>query len=352
MQNTFVIDRFWNSIGFALKELKSIGNCFAKTAVTCTLAFSAVCQAEVKWDLATGYPESSFHVKNLREFAADVASRTNQQVLITVHSAGSLVKAPEIRKAVIDGKVAMGEVFGPSLGGVHAVFALDAVPLLATNYPSAKMLWNQSRPLAEKKANDLGVNLLYSVAWPPQGLFSYQEIRSVDDLKKIKLRENSPSVKRLGEILGAETVLVETPDLAAAVEAGKVTGVFTSAAQGVDTKIWTKLQWFYPVSAWLPRNVVMINKKKLDELQPNQRDAVIRAAAAAEERGWVLSEKNALETLKTLKDNGTKIGVIDGSFRTRLDRAGGSLVSESMKNFDPELLGVLSNYLATSTKQK
>lgn len=48
-------------------------------------ATSAVCHAQVKWDLATGYPETSSHVKNLREFALDVASRTNQQVLITIY---------------------------------------------------------------------------------------------------------------------------------------------------------------------------------------------------------------------------------------------------------------------------
>jgi TRAP-type transport system periplasmic protein len=315
-------------------------------------AFSIACHAEVKWDLATGYPESSFHVKNLREFAADVASRTNSQVIVTIHSAGSLVKAPEIRKAVIDGKIAAGEVFGPSLGTVHPVFALDAIPLLSTNYASAKMLWNQSRPLAEKKANDIGINLLYSVAWPPQGLFTSQEMQSVEDFKKIKLRENSPSVKRLGEILGAETVLVETPDLAAAVETGKVTAVFTSAAQGVDTKMWIKLQWFYPLNAWLPRNVVMVNKKKLDELQPAQRDAVIRAAAAAEERGWAMSEKNAADTLKTLKDNSAKIGTVDGSVRARLDRAATLLITDSMKTQDPEVVGVLSGYLASNNKAK
>jgi TRAP-type transport system periplasmic protein len=330
----------------------SMKKLFLQTLAACGLAVSLACQAQVRWDLATGYPETSFHVKNLREFASDVASRTNQQVLITIYPAGSLVKAPDIRKAVIDGSVAAGEVFGPSLGSVHPVFSLDAIPLLSTTYETAKALWNQSRPLAEKKANEIGVNLLYSVAWPPQGLFTAQEIRSVEDFKKIKLRENSPSVKRLGEILGAETVLVETPDLAAAVEAGKISAVFTSAAQGVDTGIWKKLPWFYPVNAWLPRNVVMVNKKKLDELQPNQRDAVLRAAAAAEERGWALSKKNAAETLKTLKDNGTKIGAIDGSVRVRLDRAGSTLVGDAMKKFDPEIVGVISSFMGSNSKSK
>jgi TRAP-type transport system periplasmic protein len=309
-------------------------------------------QAQVAWDLATGYPDTSFHVKNLREFAEDVSARTNGQVKITVHSGGSLVKAPDIRKSVVEGKIAAGEVFGPSLGQVHPVFALDAVPLLSSSYANSRKLWSQSRPLAEKKANALNVTLLYSVAWPPQGLFSDKEIRSVADLKGVKLRENSPSVKRLGEILGAETVLVETPDLAAAVQSGKVSAVFTSAAQGVDTKMWEKLPWFYPANAWLPRNVVMVNRKKLGELTADQQTAVIRAAAAAEERGWALSERNASETLLALKSSGAKIGTIDGSLRTRLDRAGSTLVADAMKNADPELLGVLSAYLGTAAAGK
>jgi TRAP-type transport system periplasmic protein len=306
----------------------------------------AISHAQLRWDLATGYPDSSFHVKNLREFASDVSARTNGQIVITIHSGGSLIKAPDVRASVISGKVAMGEVFGPSMGQIHPVFALDAVPLLCTTYAQSRKLWNLSRNLAEKKATEQGVTLLYSVAWPPQGLFSDKEIRSAADFKNAKLRENSPSVKRLGEILGAETVTVETPDLVAAVQSGKINAVFTSAAQGVDTKIWEKLTWFYPANTWLPRNIVMINRKKLDDLPPALRDAVIRAAAAAEERGWAASERNAGETLKALKDSGAKIGAIDGSVRTRLDRAGVTLVSDAMKRADADLLAVLSSYLS------
>ncbi len=314
-------------------------------------AASVGCTAQTRWDLATGYPETSFHVKNLREFASDVAARTNGQVVITVHPAGSKVKAPDIRKAVIDAGVAAGEVFGPSMGGVHPVFALDAIPFMSTTYASSRKLWNLSRQLAEKKANDLGITLLYSVPWPPQGLFSEKEIRSVADMKGVKLRENSPAVKRLAEILGAEPVNVETPDLVAAVQQGRIKAVFTSAAQGVDTRMWEQLGWFYPANAWLPRNAVIVNRKKLDELSPALRDAVIRAAAAAEERGWALSEREAGETLKVLRERGAKIGTLDGGMRARLDRAGAELGSDAMKRADAELLVVLSTYLGGADRK-
>ncbi len=301
--------------------------------------------AQVKWDLATGYPETSFHVKNLHEFAKDVNTRTNGQIAITIHSGGSLLKAPEVRQAVIDGRVPIGEVFGPSLGGSHPVFALDAIPFLASSYPAARRMWNISRPLVEKKALEQGFSMLYSVPWPPQGMFAAKEIRSVADIQSLNMRENSPSVKRLAEILGVKSTLVETPDLVAAVQDGKVNLVFTSAAQGVDTKMWEKLPWFYQTNAWLPRNAVIINRKALDGLRSDLRDAVIRAAAAAEERGWLLSEQNASETIKALRDNGAKVGRLEGSVRSRLDKAGNVLSVDAMKRADADLLNVLSAYM-------
>ncbi len=309
------------------------------------LLLPALARAQVQWNLATGYPDSSFHVRNLRAFAADVAARTNGQVQITVHPGGSLVKAPDVYRSVMEGKIAAGEVFGPSLGRIHPVFALDAIPFLATNYGAARRLWNVARPLAEKKALEQGTVLLYSVPWPPQGLFSQKEIRSSADLRGLKMRENSPSMRRLAELLGAEPVSVETPDLVTAINTDRLQVVFTSAAQGVDTKMWEKLPWFYGINAWLPRNVVAVSKKSLDQLSPTQRDAVIRAAAAAEEKGWVLSAQNAEETLKTLKEKGARVGNVDGGTRAKLDRAGSDLGSDAMKRADPELLNVLSTYL-------
>ena len=311
----------------------------------CVLA-SGSTWAQVKWDLATGYPESSFHVKNLREFAKDVLARTNGQVSITIHPGGTLVKAPDVRQSVVDGKIAVGEVFGPSLSGIHPVFGLDAIPFLATTYPAARKLWNLARPLTEKKAAGHGFAMLYSVPWPPQGMFSSKEIRTISDLQSMNMRENSPSVKKLAESLGANPVLVETPDLVSAVQSEKISLVFTSAAQGVDTKIWEKLPWFYQTNAWLPRNAVIINKKALDALVPEQRDAVIRAAGAAEERGWQMSEQNAKDTFKALKDNGAKIGLMDGSVRSRLDKTGTALSGDALKRADPELLQVLSSYIS------
>lgn len=303
-------------------------------------------QAQAPWDLATGYPVTSFHVQNLESFAADVRQASGGLLNIRVHPAGSLVKAPDVRAAVISGQVALGEVFGPSLGALHPVFGLDAMPFLATSYEAALRLWTTARPLARRRAADNGLALLMSVPWPPQGLFSGHEIRTIDDFKGHGMRENSPAVKRMAEILGAVPTAVESADLVGALQARRLRLIFTSAAQGVDTRIWDHLPWFYQANAWLPRNLLLMNQKVLDGLSPPLRDLVLSAAAAAEERGWQMSRDNAAQSLAALRAAGMKIGLLDSSSRSRLDRSGGELTADLMKRADSELLGVLASYLS------
>jgi TRAP-type transport system periplasmic protein len=317
-------------------------------AWACSALLPLASWAQTVLDLATGYPATSFHVQNLNALADDLRQRTNGELQIKVHAGGSLLKATEIRKALSEGKVPLAEVFGPGLGGVDPVFALDALPFLATSYESAQRLWRQVRPLAEKRAALQGWTLLMSVPWPPQGLFAAREVRTVADFKGQAMRENSPSLKRVAEMLGATPVTVESADLPAALQAGKVKLVFTSAAQGVDTRIWETQSWFYQANAWLPRNLVLANTRALEALKPAQRAALLAAAAAAEERGWRLSRDNAEQSLAALRAAGMKVGQLDSSSRARMDRVGSALTADAMRTADPELLGVLSTYLAGS----
>ncbi|MFU8779348.1 MAG: hypothetical protein ACNA7M_17055 [Roseovarius sp.] len=75
-----------------------------------TLALSGVfafglsaAQAQTVWDMPTPYGDAVFHTQNIMQFAEDVASATNGDLTITVHSAGSLYAHPEIRDVLLTG---------------------------------------------------------------------------------------------------------------------------------------------------------------------------------------------------------------------------------------------------------
>lgn len=305
--------------------------------------------AQTSWKLATGYPESSFHVVNLHRFAQEVQKASGGKLQIEVHAGGQLVKAADIRGAIGSGSIDAGEMFGPGFGALHPAFAVDALPFLATDYAAAERLGKAARPTIRDKLASQGLVLLYSVPWPPQGLFSNKPIESIADFQGLRLRENSPPVKRLAELLGSTAVRVETPELEAALKNKTIDAVFTSAAQGVDTQMWRQLPYFYPINAWLPRNLVVVSKKSFDALDPALRDTVMKLAAEAEVHGRQLSEENAKSTLEQLRRAGAKIEQLPSPVRNRMDRIGEKVAKEvAASDKTRELLNILLAYFAVN----
>ncbi len=135
--------------------------------------------AAVTWQMPTPYGDSTFHTQNIRQFAKDVHEATGGELEIVVHSAGSLVKHPQIKRAVQTGQAQIGE----SIISLHAnedpLFGLDSLPFVATSYEDAERLWAAQRPAIEKKLADSGLKLLYTVAWPPQGLYTAKAISQI-----------------------------------------------------------------------------------------------------------------------------------------------------------------------------
>src|SRR5690242_7092204 len=71
---------------------------------------STAASAQTKWDMPVPYPDGNFHTKNVVAFAADIDKATNGSLKIVVHSAGSLFKHPEIKRAVRQGTAPIGEI--------------------------------------------------------------------------------------------------------------------------------------------------------------------------------------------------------------------------------------------------
>lgn len=291
------------------------------TLVFC-LVFSAFCFAIEKWDMPTPYPVGNFHTVNIQKFADDVEKMTGGKIKITVHPNASLFKMGEIKRAVQTGQVQIGEVIFSSLENEDPIMGIDAVPFLATGYDEAAKLWSVSKPVIEKKIDAQGLKILFSVPWPPQGLYTKKEIKSVADLKGLKLRSYNPTISRIAELVGAQPVTIQAAELAQALATGVVNAFISSSATGVDTKSWETMTYFYDIKAWLPKNVVFVNKKVFEALPEDYKKAILKAAEIAEKRGWEMSKENytltkkilaekmkVMEPSKQLNDDLAKIGV-------------------------------------------
>src|SRR3954470_5760387 len=249
--------------------------------------------AQTKWNLPAGYPADNPHSENLVLFAKDVEAATGGKLQITVHPNASLFKAPDIKRAVQTGQAQMGELLLSIHENEDAVYGIDVIPFLATSFDQSMKLYKASRPAIEKKLAAQGLMLLFSVPWAPQGIYAKKELNTIEDMKGLKWRAYNVGTAKIGELVGAQSVTVQAAELPQALATGVVNSFMSSGGTGYDSKAWETLTHFYDTQAWIPKDYTIMNKGAFDGLDKPTQDAILRAAAAAEPRGWKMWQDKA-----------------------------------------------------------
>jgi TRAP-type C4-dicarboxylate transport system substrate-binding protein len=188
---------------------------FQLSLAAAALALGTTSFAQTKWDLPAAYPATNFHSVNLATFAADVDKASGGKLKITVHANASLFKAPEIKRAVQGGQAQAGEILMAAYQNEWQMYGADGLPFLASSYDDSFKLYKAQKPILEKKLAEQGMSLLYTVPWPPQGIYSKKPVNSAADLKGSKWRAYSPATGRIGELVGAQPVTVQAAELSA-----------------------------------------------------------------------------------------------------------------------------------------
>ena len=259
------------------------------------------------WRLATGYPADGFHARNIEQFAQDVKTATGGALTIEVHAGGKLAKLPEILAGVKDGRFEAGEILLSASAGSLPMAGVDAIPFVVAGYADAERLADLARPPINDSAKALGLRVLFDVPWPPQGLYSNRPLNGVSDLRGLRIRVYNETTRRFASYVQAEPVEVSAVDLPAALKAGQIDAMITSAVTGVESQAWAGMKHFYDVNAWIPKNAVAVSLAAFDALTPQQQRMVLDSAAQAQRRGWQLSEEAARAAKQTLQSRGMSV---------------------------------------------
>jgi len=304
----------------------------------------AVAGAQTKWDMPTPYAATNFHTENVNQFVADVDKATGGKLKITVHSNASLFKANEIKRAVQGGQAQIGEILISGYSNEDPIFGIDSVPFLATSYADANKLWHASRKAVEDRFAKQGMMVLYSVPWPPQGIYSSKPLNSIADMKGLKLRAYNPYISRIAELAGAQPVTIQAAELAQAFATGAVNANITSGSTGYDTKAWEVVKYYYDTQLWLPKNIVFVNRKAFDALDKPTQQALLKCAQEAEARGWKISEEKNKWYQDQLAKNGMTVAPPPAQLQKDFVKIGDTLREEWLKTAGPDGKAILDAY--------
>jgi TRAP-type C4-dicarboxylate transport system substrate-binding protein len=317
-------------------------------AVAVALAAAPAC-AQVQWHLPSAYPADNFHSENLGAFAKDVADATGGKLAIKVYPNASLFPATAIKSAVRIGQAQAGEVLISLHDNEDPMFGIDVVPFLAASYDEARKLWAASKPAIERKLAAQGLMVLFAVPWPPQGIYAKREINAIADMRGLSWRVYNAGTERIAQIVGAYPVTIQAADLQQALATGLINAFMTSVATGYDSKAWETMTYFYDTQAWLPKNVTVVNKVAFDRLDKPTQDALLKAAAAAEARGWFRSQDKHTWYGEQLAARGLKVLPPSGALKSGLQQIGERLTGEWLTKAGADGHAVIDAYKKPGT---
>jgi TRAP-type C4-dicarboxylate transport system substrate-binding protein len=308
------------------------------------LGLAAPAAAQTKWNLPAAYAADNYHSENLAFFAKEVEKDTGGKLHITVHPGASLFKAPEIKRAVATGQAQIGEVLISIHENEDPVFGVDTIPFLASSYADVKKLYQARKGPMSAKLDSQGLMLLYAVPWGPQGLYAKKDINSIDDLKGLKMRAYNVGTTRIAELAGAQAVTVQAAELPQALATGTVNAFMTSGSTGYDSKAWETMSHFYDCQGWIPNNIIFVNKAAFASLDKATQDGLLKAAAAAEERGWKIAQEKATWYLDQLKAKGMKVVPPGPALKAGLEKIGQQLTADWIAKAGPSGKAVIDAY--------
>ena len=321
-----------------------IKNTLIATIATAISTGAAV--AGEKWDMPMAYAATNFHSATGAEFAKCVTTGTGGDIEIVTHASGSLFKGAEIKRAVQTGQAPIGERLLSGHQNENAVFAFDSVPFLATSFDDAAKLWEAAKPELGKVLNEQGLVMLYSVPWPPQGLYFKKEVNSVADMKGIKFRSYNNATARLAELTGMLPVQIEAAEISQAFATGVAESMISSGSTGYDRKVWESLTHFYEVDAWLPRNTVMVNKGIWEKVSDANKNIIRGCAELAEYAGTWRAKEYTGFTLAGLAEGGMQVGPASDALVAELKEIGETMTAEWLEQAGDVGKTIVDNFQA------
>jgi TRAP-type C4-dicarboxylate transport system substrate-binding protein len=140
-------------------------------------------------------------------------------------------------------------------------------------------------------------------------------------------------------------VTVQAAELSQAMATGVVDSYMSSGSTGYDAKTYEYIKNYYDVQAWLPKNAVLVNKAAFNALDKTTQDAVLKAGADAEARGWTASKAENTRTLDLLKQNGMNIiAPPPQQLKADMKKVGDVMLKEWLEKAGPEGKALVDAY--------
>ena len=319
----------------------------AVTALTIALSAPAAAQA-ITFDLINEYPPTSVSGEADKFFAEAVKRKSDGRIAIRpIPDAQSGLRSRDQLKAVSEGKFALANSVGGTLGEESPVFLLSSLPFVTPTMEDARALYAAAKPLYEKLFAERNQKLLYVVPWPPSGIWSAAPVNDIGALKALKIRTYDNTGTEVMAKVTTAAAIVSFSELNPKLEKGEINAVLSSGDGGAGRQLWKYLAHFSEVGYARPLSFGSMSLAAWTRLDDAGRAAIEDAARETSERQWAALARRLAENFARMRENGVTIdekppAVVMAALRAAAE----TVVTDWSSRAGPEAQGVLRDYQA------
>ncbi len=276
-------------------------------------AVSPLSAKEIRWKMTSTWPPSISLIEADQAFVKAVNHLCKDKLKIQFFTGGTLMPSYEVFDAVSKGTIQAAGDWPNYWAGKDRVFdSLGSYPMGLT--PMDYMLWIYSAgglDIYQEAYGKFGMHYLVTGVTPMEcGIRSNKAIKTLDDLKGMKIRMSGKTQGHLLEDMQAAQVAMAGQEIYQAMQKGTIDACeFSSPSSdwgmgfGEVTKYWAVPGWHQPASVM----GVMINKDAWNALPPDLQQTVRYAAKIATIEFLCKQYYDVIEYTQKFVDKGIEI---------------------------------------------
>jgi TRAP-type C4-dicarboxylate transport system substrate-binding protein len=298
---------------FDRREFFNPMRCWKGVLMVCVAAASlssvaTAVVAQVSWQMATEYPQSSISGIGLASFGRRVSARTNGFVT-TANAFDNALKigSGEMLRAAQEQRIAGADAFAGPLEASDAIFGLASLPFVAQSFEAARAINATARPLYAKALAAHGLKLLYVTIWPATGLWTDRPLRGIDDLGTLAVRTYDYNSAQVMRAVGAVAEYLPFNEALVKVRNHQLNAILTSGDGGAGRTLWDDLRYFTPINYAIPISIAFVRLDAFEALPNEVRDEVMQAAEETETSQFELLANRTAENYAQMRSHGVTI---------------------------------------------
>jgi TRAP-type C4-dicarboxylate transport system substrate-binding protein len=254
-------------------------------------------------------PDGSTWMKLLREYDEAIRKESGGRVRFRTYPGGVQGKEQDVLRKITIGQLQSGGFTGVGMGEVApAVRILDA-PFLFRTRAEVDHILEKFTPEFEKAFNDGGYVLL---GWAEVGfvhVFTNSEIKSPDDLRRLKLWtwEGDPLAQAAFRALNLSPIPLSLENVLSSLQTGLIDAFYTSPYAGLSLQWFTRAKFMVNVPLANAMGGVLISKKYFDTMPADLQQIVLKNGRTYLRRLTELSRQDNDAAVKEFQKRGIKI---------------------------------------------